>query len=370
MTNSDTLFATFPDITEIPGPSPIQIRSTDEHNRTNFVTDEGFLAAFYRGDFIYCVRDYFHCETESRYTINSISFHLPSFEIIRCVESTRRLDLLLKGSDWWAVAAIMESSVIVEFGTNSLAQGHELAMRFNLGLAARDVPETTVSFQVWTGEDYPSTRSFSDVTWTSIEKNYPSSTREGLSSLASFKRTKASSDGRIILFHGPPGTGKTWAIRSLLTTWKKWVQAAVVLDPENLLNSPSYLLKIMDQVMNDSTRLVVIEDADEVVEKNGIRGSGLSRLLNATDGMVGASSDIMVLLSTNAHPRSLDTALLRPGRCLATVGFECFPTAEASALLGERGPAESPMTLAEIYRQLGETSLLKSETPILTGQYL
>lgn len=370
MSDLEALFTAFPGTTLVPGPMPIQSRSTEDHNRSNFITDEGFLAAFYRGDFTYCVRDYFHCESQSRHSINSISFHLPPFEVIRAVESLNRLDLLIKGDSWWSVIAIMDTTIVVEFGTNSLFRGHELKDRFNRGLASRHVPDRTVSFQVWTSDDHPSTRSFEDVTWASIEQNYPASTRSGLGALAQFTRIRPSSDGRIILFHGPPGTGKTWAIRSLLTAWKKWAHAAVILDPENLLESPSYLLKTLDHVVNGTTRLLVLEDADEVVEKSGVRGSGLSRLLNATDGMVGASSDIMVLLSTNAHPKSLDPALLRPGRCLATVGFEPFPASEASRRLGEHGPAEYPMTLAEIYRRMGETSLLQGERAVLTGQYL
>ena len=86
MSNVDLLLNTFPGSTYLRAPIPIESRSTDSHNRSDFITDEGFLAAFYRGDFIYCVRDYFHCESSSRHSITSISFHLPSFEIIRAVE--------------------------------------------------------------------------------------------------------------------------------------------------------------------------------------------------------------------------------------------------------------------------------------------
>jgi hypothetical protein len=370
MTDLNQLLTTFPGSTLIPGPLPIELRSTDAHNQSNFITDEGFLAAFYRGDFTYSLRDWFHCDTQTRYTIPSISFYLPSFEIIRAVESNFRLDLFIKGTDWWASIGIMASNVSSEFGSNSLARVRELSNRFHDGLAARDVPDLTVSFQVWTGEDHPSTKSFDDVYWKTINDNYPASTRTSLEALSRFTRTKASTDGRVILFHGPPGTGKTWAIRSLLTSWKNWAQAAIVLDPENLLSSPAYLMKIMDQVLSGTTRLLIIEDADEVVKIDGTRGSGLSRLLNATDGMIGANSDIMVLLTTNASPGSLDAALLRPGRCLAMIGFDSFSAREANERLGCRGPAERPMTLAEIYRKVGQTSMLSTERPTLSGQYL
>jgi len=353
------------------GPTSISLGSTDNHNRTDFITDAGFLDAFYRGDFTYCVRDFFHYRTESRYNVDSISFFLPPFEVVRAVESMHRLELLIKGLDWWSVVSIKESSVMVEFGVDSLERGRELARRFNKGLARGCEPEAKVSFQIWTGVDeMPSTKSFGDVSWDKIRRNYPASTREDLDTLARFTRTKSSTDGRIILFHGPPGTGKTYAIRALLTTWKNWASAALVLDPEAMLSSPAYLLKIMERDLTESTRLLVIEDADEIVEKNGTRGSGLSRLLNLTDGLIGATQDLIVLLTTNAHPGALDHALTRPGRCLATVGFDRFPTLEANERLGKLGPAAKSMTLAEIYQQLGETTLLTSERPVMTGQYL
>jgi energy-coupling factor transporter ATP-binding protein EcfA2 len=371
MTDLDRLFTAPPSTKQIPGTTPIRLNSTESHNRTDFVTDAGFLDAFYRGDFTYCVRDYFHYKAETRYNIDSISFFLPPFEIIRAVESKSRLELLTKGLDWWAAISILDSAVTVEFGVQSLERGRELAQRFNRILARGCEPEAKVSFQIWTDTDeLPSTKSFSDVSWEKIQPNYPDSTRKNLDALARFSRTRSSADGRIILFHGPPGTGKTYAVRAMLTAWKHWASAALVLDPEVMLASPSYLLKIMERDPKTSTRLLVFEDADEIVEKNGTRGSGLSRLLNLTDGLIGATQDLVVLLTTNASPGALDTALTRPGRCLATVGFDQFPTSEANERLGTFGPAKRPMTLAEIYRQLGETTLLASELPVMTGQYL
>ena len=208
MTDLDLLFETFPGTTLEPHPASISLRSTDDHNRTNFIADEGFLAAFYRGDFTYCVRDYVPCEPQHRNTINSISFYLPPFEVLRGVESSFSLDLLCKGSDWWAVINIRDSSIVAEFGVDSLDQGRELVQRFHRGLATRHVPESIVPYDVWTGNDFPSRKSFDDVEWASIENNYPTSTRGSLEQLSNLKRTKASSDGRIIIFHGPPGVGR------------------------------------------------------------------------------------------------------------------------------------------------------------------
>jgi hypothetical protein len=280
---------------------------------------------------------------------------------------------LCKGHDWWAVVNISDTWIAAEFGVSSLERGRELAERFDKGLATRKEPEKTVDYEVWAGNDFPSSQSFDDVTWTSVEKNYPSYTRKSIEDLVGFSRSKSSSDGRIILFHGPPGTGKTYAIRSLLTHWKSWATPALVLDPEHLLAKPSYMMDIMNRTSPEPTRLLVIEDADEIVSRNlpsflhgDTHVSGISRLLNAADGIFGASSDVMFLLSTNVKPKGLDPALTRPGRCLAIVEFGPFSASEASERLGTFGPAKGDMTLAEIYRSLGETTMLSNERPAST----
>jgi hypothetical protein len=371
MTDLDTLFNTeFPGATSTQNAS-IARRAVESNDKTPFIADEGFLEAFYRGDFIYCVRNYLNYDQKPRHTITSISFYLPPFEIVRCVESSHRLDLLCNGSDWWAVINIGDHWIAAEFGVDSLARGRELAERFDKGLASRDATDTTVAYEVWSGEDYPSLQSFEDVKWTSIEQNYPQYTRKSIEELTSFSRKKSSSDGRIILFHGSPGTGKTYAIRSLLTHWKAWVTPALVLDPEHLLGSPSYMMNIMNRTSAEPTRLLVVEDADEIVASglpflgggNAGHASGISRLLNAADGIFGASNDVMFLLSTNVKPKYLDSALTRPGRCLATVEFGAFSQREANERLGAFGAAQSELTLAEIYRKLGETTMLSNERP-------
>jgi len=92
--------------------------------------------------------------------------------------------------------------------------------------------------------------------------------------------------------------------------------------------------------------------------KNGTRG-GLSRLLNLTDDLIGATQDFIFLLTTNSHPASFDLALTRTGRCLATTAFETFPTRGANERLGTYGPAARSMTLAEIYQRLGDDTHLQ-----------
>jgi len=101
-------------------------------------------------------------------------------------------------------------------------------------------------------------------------------------------------------------------------------------------------------------RLVVLEDAGELMSASARSetGQGLSRVLNLTDGMLGQGVKCLLLVTTNEPLGRLHPAVRRPGRCWATVEFDAFGPAEATAWLAARGVERdvvAPMTLAELY---------------------
>jgi hypothetical protein len=64
---------------------------------------------------------------------------------------------------------------------------------------------------------------------------------------------------------------------------------------------------------------------------------GLSRLLNAADGIVGRDSRLIVCITTNERLALLHPALLRAGRCLANIHIgELSPDEVASLVPGAR----------------------------------
>jgi hypothetical protein len=288
--------------------------------------------------------------------------------VVRAVENANRLNFLVQGARWWGSFTIYETMFYADIGSDSLEQGHELVKKLRDGLESRDSENEFVKFDVWSIGNSPVSRRFRNVPWSTVAENYPTATRTSLAQLMEFDQLKVVGNGKIILFHGRPGTGKTWAIRSLLTAWKEWSEAIIMIDPDAMLSSSEYFLSVMNNVRKGAVRLVVIEDADQIVEKDGTRSNDLSRMLNLTDGLVGASSDIIVLFSTNASPGQLDSALLRPGRCLATVGFESFAASEASERIGKTVGA--PHTLAEIFEATGSLERVSNENTTSIGQYL
>ncbi len=211
--------------------------------------------------------------------------------------------------------------------------------------------------------------------WSAVAALYPSTVRDTMSRLIEHRPDPAAPGGRLILWHGPPGTGKTTAVRALFDAWRGWASAHVVSDPERLLNNGDYMARVLLDPDDDDKaqrwRLVVIEDAEELLRRDARSkvGPGLGRLLNTADGLLGQGSRVLILLTTNEPVDDMHPALLRPGRCLARMEFPAFEISEAARLLGDR-PAR-PVTLAEIMERKGElTRLEATTTPTRPGNYL
>lgn len=224
--------------------------------------------------------------------------------------------------------------------------------------------------------------------WDEVASNYPVTVREQVAPLMD-EKWRPDASGRLLLWQGLPGTGKTYAIRALAHSWKTWCDTSYITDPERLLADSSYLMEVLlhgsdadedrlyfedveDAIENHRTlnakpadpkwHLVILEDAGELLTKDAKMqtGQSLSRLLNFADGFLGQGLRVMTLITTNETIGDLHEAVSRPGRCASLVEFERFKAPEAIDWLTAKGQTKpnitSDQTLAQLYAHLrGET---------------
>jgi len=166
---------------------------------------------------------------------------------------------------------------------------------------------------------------------------------------ALIKNLKVENSSGLILFHGIPGTGKSTYIRYLISLLKKEV---IFLSPRMAgnLDDPGFV-KLLTEHPNS---IIIIEDAEELlVSRNTEKNSGISTLLNLTDGLLGTSLGIQFICTFNTPVSNIDKALLRKGRLVALYEFGALSIEKSEALLNNLGVKDfmvsQPMTLAEIF---------------------
>jgi len=128
-----------------------------------------------------------------------------------------------------------------------------------------------------------------------------------------------------LLFHGPPGNGKTHTIRYLAACLKGHTSLLITAEQMGLLSEYMTLARLLQPSM------VVIEDVDMIARErtqmdSPCQESLLNKLLNEMDGLR-EDADILFILTTN-RPADLEQALsARPGRIDQAIEFP-VPDAE------------------------------------------
>ncbi len=307
------------------------------------------------------------------------------------------------GEKWQRVLAGGEGwTVLVERGTSAqaslrvVAADPELLEKMVADVRSRapvvEPRPQSIPVEFWyQGRCNPTTvrRRLDAPTWESIASHYTAGVRSRLDGLMTMSPPAAG--GRLLLWHGQPGTGKTTAIRALARSWSGWCSTIYVVDSDKFLGSAHYLLSVLLEAEDDGDsgseagpdaapdgaghwRLLVLEDADELLRVDAKReaGQALSRLANVADGFLGQGVRVLVLITTNEPLGRLHPAVIRPGRCLAEVEFTPMTAAESAAFLGPgHGRSADGLTLAELFERRGDLSRVATGASLATpGQYL
>ena len=156
--------------------------------------------------------------------------------------------------------------------------------------------------------------------------------------VAQFIERYLSAPETVLILLGPPGMGKTRLVRAILAAMSRRKEdsaMAMYTAGKNALEGDEIFVDFITG-LHDA---FVIEDADHLLQPRTDGNRNLHRFLMIADGVVRAQSRKIIFTTNLPNVGNIDEALLRPGRCFATIQMRPRSEPETDAVLRRLLPA-------------------------------
>lgn len=187
-------------------------------------------------------------------------------------------------------------------------------------------------------------------------ENYSPNIAEKLQALLEWVDTPSKESGGIAILYGPPGGGKTYALRGLITASQtaQWGLLPSSLVPN--LSGPDMIQTVLNYCRS-RPMVMVVEDADELIsdrKQPGVSKHQVSELLNFGDGIAGSATQMKLILTTNMQRTDIDEAVQRSGRLFSFTELGPLSAEHASGvykrLTGQLKNYTQQTMLCDVYR--------------------
>lgn len=190
-------------------------------------------------------------------------------------------------------------------------------------------------------------KSFERLPFENIYDNYTQDVQEKYE--RAVKTINESRSGLVVL-NGPPGTGKSYLLRALLTDVRER-QGIVCIPAVQFLNDVGRMSNVMAE---NKKSIIILEDVGEIlsIDSQLTHATEVSNLLNMTEGFLSFLSNAIFVATFNYELEKVNPALLRPGRCISRIPVGELDYAHAQRLIGEdiKIPKNRDYTLAHVYQ--------------------
>jgi len=201
-----------------------------------------------------------------------------------------------------------------------------------------------------------------------IEENYSESVVKGYRDVIEEMKLEIPF-GRLVIFSGAPGVGKSFLLRSMISEIDNSVNILVPSKMASTLDNPellSLLLGFRTRQNANECITFFIEDADAcLAPRMSDNISVVSSLLNLTDGLFGTALNLRIITTTNAEKPDFDPAMVRAGRLLKHIEVPHLSPGEAERaykrMTGKDTVFIGKTTLAEVYARSYDKEQEKTE---------